>query len=137
LPGGTLTALKRDKGSLAAEILWENNKLAPGNASPLVYRDRVYVLNKAGVFTCANVADGQIVWQTRLKGPFWATPVIAGDHAYCVNQDGLGQVVKLSETKGEIVGEGNFEEPVLGTPAIANGALYVRSQGHLWKISKR
>lgn len=135
LPGSTLKALRFTRGSFAVEDLWENNKLAPGNASPLVYKDHVYVLNKAGVLTCGSDKDGEIAWQVRLKGPFWSSPVIAGDHLYAFNQDGISQVVRLGE-KGEIVAENTLGENILGTPAIGDNALYVRTEKHLWRISQ-
>ena len=61
--------------------------------------------------------------------------MIAGDHMYIFNQDGLAQVVQLGDKSGEIVGRGDFGEPIFGTPVIADGALYVRTDGHLWKIA--
>jgi hypothetical protein len=135
LTGSSLKALRLNRGSLAAEELWDNNKLAPGNASPVIYQDHVYVLNKAGVLTCGRAGDGEIVWQVRLKGPHWASPVIAGQHLYALNQDGIGQVVQLGD-KGEIVGESALGESVMGTPAIGGNALFVRTEKHLWRISK-
>jgi hypothetical protein len=70
-----------------------------------------------------------------LKGQFWATPVVAAEHLYIFNQDGLAQVVQLGDTSGEIVSRGEFGEPIFGTPVIADGAIYVRTDGHLWKIA--
>ena len=75
LPTGGLTAVKSVDGSARVEVVWQQNKLAPGAASPLVYRDRVYTLKRDGVLSCGAVADGEILWQLRLKGPFWSTPV--------------------------------------------------------------
>jgi outer membrane protein assembly factor BamB len=135
VPGDSLKALRLNRGSLAVEELWDNNKLAPGNSSPVIYRDRAYVLNKAGVLTCGNIQDGEILWQVRLKGPFWSSPVIAGEHLYSFSQDGVSQVVRLGE-KGEIVGENALGESILGTPAIGSNALFVRTEKHLWRISK-
>ena len=37
--------------------------------------------------------------------------------------------------RGEIVGTGQFDEAIQSSPAIADGALYVRSDQHLWKIA--
>jgi outer membrane protein assembly factor BamB len=133
-PSSGLTALRHVPGSLAPELAWQNNKLAPGSASPIVHRERVYCLNRAGVLNCGDLATGEIQWQLRLKGPIWATPAAAGDYLYVVNQDGLGQVVRLGD-KGELAGEGSFGESVLGSPAVADGALFVRSASHLWKIA--
>jgi hypothetical protein len=95
----------------------------------------VYVLNKAGVLTCGSAQDGEIAWQVRLKGPFWSSPVIAGEHLYSFNQDGLSQVVRLGD-KGEIIGENKLGESIMGTPAIGDNALFVRTEKHLWRISK-
>jgi outer membrane protein assembly factor BamB len=115
--------------------VWESNKVAPGNASPVLDGNRLYVLNKAGVMTCADAKTGDILWQTRLKGTFWATPVIAGGYAYCANQDGDCLIFKLGD-KGELVHTAAFGEPFFGTPAAAGGALYLRSEKTLWKMAE-
>ncbi|MES1213737.1 MAG: PQQ-binding-like beta-propeller repeat protein, partial [Singulisphaera sp.] len=82
-----------------------------------------------------DATTGEGKWKLRLKGQFWATPVIAGDHLYIVNQEGLAQVVKLGDKAGEIVFQGDLGDRVFGTPIIADGALYVRTDGHLWKFA--
>ncbi len=135
VPSGGLTALRYQPAGKAAEVVWASNALAPGNASPVVDHGRVYTINGSGVLLCGDAATGEGKWKLRLKGQFWATPVIAGDHMYIFNQDGLAQVVQLGDKSGEIVGRGDFGEPIFGTPVIADGALYVRTDGHLWKIA--
>ena len=50
---------------------------------------------------------------------------------------GVAQVVDVSakgKSEGQIIGEMDLGETVLSTPAIANGALFVRSNGKLWKL---
>jgi outer membrane protein assembly factor BamB len=135
LPAGGLTVLDAPAGTSSPTRVWESNKVAPGNASPVLDGDRLYVLNKAGVMTCADAKTGDILWQTRLKGTFWATPVIAGGYAYCANQDGDCLIVKLGD-KGELVHTAAFGEPFFGTPAAAGGALYLRSEKTLWKMAE-
>ena len=76
---------------------------------------------------CGDAATGEGIWKLRLKGQFWATPVVAGEHMYIFNQDGLAQVVQLGDKSGEIVSRGEFGERVFGTPVIADGAFYVRT----------
>ena len=39
------------------------------------------------------------------------------------------------DKKGEVVSRLELGEPILGTPALAGGAFYVRSDKHLWKFS--
>ena len=37
--------------------------------------------------------------------------------------------------KGEIIGTGQLEGEIMSSPAIVDGALFVRSDGYLWKIA--
>lgn len=133
VPGGGLRALKF--GDSEPEILWSNAKLNAGAASPVVHKDRVYVINRAGVLYAADTKTGEPVWQLRLKGQFWATPVIAGETMYVSAKDGNIQTVDLSGEKGKLIADNKLGGEVMATPAIANGALYVRVGSELWKIA--
>jgi outer membrane protein assembly factor BamB len=135
VPSDGLTALRPDPDHKVAQVLWNSRRLAPATGTPLLYQGRVYVLNGAGVLNCADLKTGNLEWQLRLKGPFTSSLVAAAGHVYAFNEEGLGQVVKTG-AKGELVGTGELGEVILCTPAIANGALYVRSDGHLWKIAQ-
>lgn len=133
LPASGLTALTLgDK----PEVGWQENKLGPASASPIVQGDRVYTINSAPALSCADKASGEILWRVRLTGPFWATPLVAGDYLYCVSDKGLAQVVRLGAT-GKLVSQYDFQEPILGSPAASDGALYFRSDKHLWKVGGR
>ncbi len=140
LPSGGLTALSRQPGNQPPKVLWQDVKLAPTNASPVVDGGRVYTLSSASVLTCGDTLTGNVVWRLRLTGPFWATPAIAAGHAYCVNDKGVAQVVRLGAgdggDSGELVSEYDFGEPLLGSPAVADGAVYFRRDAHLWKVAK-
>jgi outer membrane protein assembly factor BamB len=136
-PGSSgLTALRSTPGSANWENLWQENQLAAGNASPVVHGDRVFVVNRAGAVTCGEAATGKVLWRLRIKGSFWATPLAIGDHLYFVNQEGLVQVVKAGADAGEILASNDLGEGVFGSPAYADGALYVRGDKHLWKIAQ-
>jgi outer membrane protein assembly factor BamB len=135
VPSGGLTALRFYPGNPSPQIAWQQSKLGPGTASPLVYQGRVFTVNNAGVISCADVNDGKLAWQLRLDGTFTSSPLVAGGHLYFINEAGLAQVVKPGADSGEIVGTSEFGETILATPAAAGGALYVRSDAHLWKIA--
>lgn len=117
-----------------AEIVWQEGSLSPGTASPLVHDGSVFVLSSPNVLTRASAADGKVEWKARLTGNFSGSPVIAGAHLYAFNEDGVGHVVDIAG-KGETVATIELAETVLCTPAVADGGLYVRSDGHLWKIA--
>lgn len=134
VPSHGITALVFDRRSKNFKIEWRDNRLAPSTPSPIVYRGRLYVVNRVGVLTCASTVTGEPLWRLRLKAPLTATPVASGGKLYFFNEEGLGQVVQVGES-GSIVGEGRLGETILGTPAIGAGGLFVRSDGHLWKIA--
>jgi outer membrane protein assembly factor BamB len=130
-----LTALRFSNESNAVDIAWDSNRLRPGSASPVVNDDRVYVMSNATV-RCGDAETGELIWAVRLKGRHWATPVLAGGHLYCINEDGEVRVVAVGEEQGQVVGEVSIGEKIHASPAVAGGAMYLRSDQHLWKIAK-
>lgn len=136
VPSHGITALRPIADSPAPEQLWRQGRLGPSMASPIVYRGKVYSLNGAGVLKCATAKTGKQEWQLRLPGPFSGTPVAAGGRLYFFNEKGRGIVVQVDGLpRGRIVSQKDLGETILCTPAVANGALYVRSDGHLWKFA--
>jgi outer membrane protein assembly factor BamB len=134
VPSHGLTALKPGAPGLAPARLWRAAQIRPDTASPIVLGDRVYVVNAAGVLNCGDLATGQRLWQVRLKGPFSSSPVAAGSFLCLFNEKGLGQMVDLSKSEGEVIAELDLGQTILASPAIAGGALYLRSDATLWKI---
>jgi outer membrane protein assembly factor BamB len=131
-----VTTLKPGSGA-EPEVVWNAQNLQPGAASVIVDDGKLYIINRAGVLNCASASDGKVNWRVRLEGEFWGTPVLAGNRLYSISQKGKGQVVEMSadDKKGEIVGTGQLEGEIMSSPAIVDDALYVRSDGYLWKIA--
>ncbi|MCA9245623.1 MAG: PQQ-binding-like beta-propeller repeat protein [Planctomycetales bacterium] len=130
--GGAL-ALRPNAGG-EPERIWQAAKLSIGSASPVLYQDNAYVLNSAGVLKCGSLADGDVLWELRLKGRFWATPIVCSNGLLCVNSDGLLQIVSRGD-KPKVDQTYDIGEVIQGTPAVSNGAIFLRSDAHLWKFS--
>ncbi len=135
LPSHGLHALRYDAAAGGVELLWHQPRLRSGNSSPLVHAGRAYTIKPPAILVCGDVTDGKVLWQLRLKGPFWATPVLADGHLYCVNHHGLVQVVRLGQ-EGRLVGTSQIDPAILASPAVADGAIYFRSDEHLWKVAR-
>lgn len=133
LPGDELTALNFGESATTPQVVWSNSKLSPKNASPVASKERVYAL-KGSVLVAANISDGELAWQERLSGlaGTWATPVVASGKIYIFDQKGVGLVVEDRGEAAEIVSEVELEEPVLASPAIADGRLVVRGDRTLY-----
>ncbi|NUQ61711.1 MAG: PQQ-binding-like beta-propeller repeat protein [Pirellulales bacterium] len=136
-PINGLTALRYSLQSKGFEPIWQEQRLGPANICPVVHEGRVYVTKSAGIVVCGDAATGKVLWQLRLKGPFWGTPAIGDGHLYAANHDGLVQIVRLGKDSGELVSTGQIDSGVLASPAISGGAVYFRTNTHLWKIGHK
>jgi len=135
VPSNGLTALQARADGKSHTQLWRDNKLGPGTGSPTISGDNLYVINKANVLTCAKIKSGEILWRMRLKGPFSGSPVATKEHLFVFNETGLGQVVSLGGDEGKTVSSIDLKGTILCTPAVSKGAMYLRSDSTLWKLS--
>jgi outer membrane protein assembly factor BamB len=138
VPSNGLTAVRLGASGEEPAKLWNQSNQRPGTASVLVVGERLYLINNAGVITCAERGSGEKVWETRLKGPFSGSPVAGGDgRLYIFSEQGVGQVVEDGGEAGSVTSEIELGETILSTPALGEGALYIRSDGHLWKFEAK
>jgi outer membrane protein assembly factor BamB len=133
-PSHGLTAVRPSPGKDKPEQLWRGEQLNPETSSPVVLGDKIYVLNNAGVLSQADLATGERGWRLRLTGPFSSSAVAAGRFLYIVSEPGLVQVVDTTAAEGAVAGKVELKDTVLGTPALSDGALFVRSDTKLFRL---
>ncbi|HEX5272740.1 MAG TPA: PQQ-binding-like beta-propeller repeat protein [Gemmataceae bacterium] len=130
-PANETVALRppADKGE--PEVVWTSGKLRSSYATPLYYGKRVYAIN--GTFLNYVAAeDGKAgASPVRLRGAFSASPVAADGHIYAVNEEGTTYVIEAGE-RPRVVATNPLGEEVLATPAIADGAIFLRSSERLY-----
>ena len=131
VPGSTFLVL--DRTGEQPTLAWDSQKIKP-DPSPIVAGERLYFINSAGVLNCLDTQRGDRVWRLRIGGKYWASPILAGNHIYAVND--AGQLTIVSK-EGEKVAQYTFDGNVLGSPAVSDGALYVRGASKLWKVADR
>ncbi|TWT62297.1 outer membrane protein assembly factor BamB family protein [Rubinisphaera italica] len=135
VPSNGLTAIKPGvSDSTVPEIVWQGSQLNPSTVSPVVTDTQAFVINGAGVLSCADATTGERLWQCRLSGKFSATPIISGDKLYCINEQGVAQVVQLGPEEGSVINSHDFSTTILAAPAAADGAIYFRGDNQLWKV---
>lgn len=118
----------------ATQVAWSTRKGAPHSASPLVLGDELYFVSDAGIATCADARTGAVHWSERLGGGFSASPFAAEGRVYFQNEAGVGYVVQAGKTY-QLLATNDLGEATLASAAVADGALYLRSARHLWKIT--
>jgi outer membrane protein assembly factor BamB len=138
IPSNGLTLVKLGATGEEPKKVWNQSTHRPGTASVLVTGEKLYLINNAGVLTCAKRASGEVLWEVRLKGPFSGSPVAGGDgKLYIFSEQGVGQVVDPSGETGVISSEIELGETILSTASLDGETLYIRSDGHLWKFAKK
>jgi outer membrane protein assembly factor BamB len=136
VPGAKgLAAFGLQPGGAAPKLLWQKPRLNPDTASPLLLGDRVYVL-RGNILVCGDLKTGAVRGERRLAGPFGASPVSAGGLVYCTNEAGEVWVVKPGEKEPDVVEQGDLHETLLATPALVDGAVFLRGDRHLWRFGK-
>ncbi|HEV7405071.1 MAG TPA: PQQ-binding-like beta-propeller repeat protein [Chthoniobacteraceae bacterium] len=118
-----------------SSVVWKASKGAPKTPSMVVVGDELYYVSDNGIASCANALTGEVYWAERLGGDFSASPVATEGRIYFQNETGVGYVVKAGKTF-ELLAKNEIGERSLASPAFADGTIYLRSEGHLWKIGK-
>ncbi|MBA4186865.1 MAG: pyrrolo-quinoline quinone [Planctomycetaceae bacterium] len=135
LAGGQNRAVALKAGG-KLELAWSYTKGLPYVPSPIVYRDRFYLLKDGPQMTCLDAKTGKPVFEgerVNKAGPMvYASPVAANGHIYLSGLDGTVAVMVAGEDAPDVIHAVKLGEPVRATPAIAHDTLYVRSDKFLY-----
>lgn len=114
-------------------IAWFKERGGAYMQTPLVYGDYLYVCRDTGVLSCIEAKTGKEIYAERLgtgRTGFTASGVAADGKLYYTSEEGDVYVVKAGP-KFEVLGTNTLGEICMASPAISNGALLFRTQGHV------
>jgi outer membrane protein assembly factor BamB len=114
-------------------IVWRAGRGHAYVPSPVHDNDRLYVVSDEGIATCFHATTGAQLWQQRLGGNFFASPIVAGGNVYAANDVGIVHIYKAADSFQEVATI-DMGEPIMATPAICGGKIYLRTEGHLYCI---
>lgn len=136
LPGSGVTKVKLTDKGVADKPEWDSKSVRPGMPSPLVYAGKVWAANGQGILTCADAKTGKEVFTERVKGAFSASPVAGDGKVYFLNETGVCTVLDANAKTFELLAANELGEETLGTPAISNGLIFIRTDKALYAMSK-
>jgi outer membrane protein assembly factor BamB len=113
-------------------LLWSDDRGGAYMPSPLVYRGLLYIVHHNGRLVAYDAATGEAVYKARFSqsGTFTSSPVAADGRIYTGTEEGTIYVVAAGPEYRELA-VNDMTEPVMATPAIAEGVLYVRTPSQL------
>jgi outer membrane protein assembly factor BamB len=121
-----------------ANVAWSRQQRGSYMPTPLIYGQHLYVLSNQGVFDCYDLKTGAEVYRQHLPhkgGGFSASPVAADGKIYLPSEDGDIFVVKAG-AQYELLATNPSGELLMATPAIASGTMFVRTQHHVFAVSR-
>jgi outer membrane protein assembly factor BamB len=68
-------------------------------------------------------------------GFFYASPVAGNGTIYAPSYNGVVAVFKAGD-QCQVLARNNLGEQIVATPALVDGRLYVRTEGHLYAFSE-
>ncbi|MCI0462709.1 MAG: PQQ-binding-like beta-propeller repeat protein [Gemmataceae bacterium] len=108
-------------------------------ASPIVAGDYLYAADRYGFLSAHDVKTGRILFRERLGSkPFSASPLRVQGKLLFLMEDGQMFVVEPGPTLN-IVGRNRLSDDTefRASPAVVDGRMYLRSQGHLYCIGAK
>lgn len=92
------------------------------------------MVSDGGIASCVDAKTGQVHWQERVGGNFSASPLLAEDRIYLQSEEGVATVLKAAKTF-EVLATNPLEERSLASFAAADGALFIRTADHVFRIA--
>jgi outer membrane protein assembly factor BamB len=121
-----------------AFTVWSSIKACPPMASPLLYKDNLYILMQNGILMCLDAKTGKQLYKERLIGAksLTSSPWAHDGKVYCLDEDGQTFVVEAGP-KFELLGKNQIKDMFWATPALSEGSLYLRGADRLWCIRQQ
>lgn len=120
-----------------SHVLWDREKRNASEASPVLVNGTLYQITRGGIVSAVDVKTGKDLWDDRLAGKHVPAPLALGDKLLFCNDRGECFLVRASPEKFEIIGQNQLGESITASPAVAEGALFIRSSGALYKIATK
>jgi outer membrane protein assembly factor BamB len=134
-----------------AAIKWVTRGFLPTFSSPVMDGERLYAVDNSAILGAFDLKTGKQVWTRRLGTLQKGSPVLADGKLYVGTENGKFYILRPSASGAEVldedvIGPATDPEPILASPAISDGRIYVTTMGpptqpqlsgHLYAIGTR
>ena len=120
-----------------ADLLWRNQELFVGRASPIMVDDKLIVLEDTGTLMAIDPKTGKLLFKTKVGRYAYGSPVYADGKLYIADLNGLWWIVKVGAEKFEVVHKLRLEDhEVFASPVISHGKIYLATLKGMYCIGK-
>lgn len=125
-----------ESAAAAPHIAWSLTREGAYMQTPLVYGDYLYNCRDNGILSCYEAKTGKRIYQERLgtgRTGFTASSVAASGKLYLTSEEGDIYVVQAGP-EFKLLSVNPMGEICMATPALSEGTVFFRTQGHLVAI---
>ena len=141
---GMIAAVDATKtGTLAADAFkWRTRGFLPTFASPVMDNERLYTVDNSAIVGAFDLKTGAKLWEKSLGTLQKGSPVLADGKLYIGTENGKFYILRPSAAgvevlDEELLGTGPAPEPIIASPIVADGRIYVTSMDATYAIGKR
>lgn len=120
-----------------SHVAWTVDRGMPSQPSFLLVGDLLYLVNNGGIAYAIEARTGAEVWRSRIHGDYSASPVYADGRIYFFARDSVATVIEPGRQFEELAVNHLDGGQMMASPAVAGGALFVRTQAHLYRIEAK
>lgn len=120
-----------------SHVLWDREKRNASEAAGVIVNGTLYQTTRGGIVSAVDVKSGEDRWDDRMAGKHVPAPLVIGDKLLFSNDRGESYLVRATPEKFEQLGMNQLAEPISASPAVAEGALFIRTAGALYKIGTK
>ena len=118
-------------------LLWKHQtKHTDHIVSPLVVNSRMFLVKEGGIATCFETSEGKPLYgPVRINNAsnYFASPVYGDGKIFIASENGI-MVVLQDGPQFKVLATNDMGDPILGSPAIADGALFIRTRKRMLRI---
>lgn len=125
-----------------AAIKWKTHNFMPTFASPVMDAERLYGVDNGAILGAFDLKTGKELWTKTLGTLQKGSPTLADGKLYIGTENGKFYILRPGATGVEVLDEDVLgtaaePEPILASPAVANGRVYVTSMEHVYAIGPK
>ena len=138
--GSTVQAIRAGgQGDVTkTHLLWALHNRSPSNmSSPLLVGEQLFMVKRGGLCSAFDAATGEPLWQLKRLhnlGEYFASPVAGDGKIYMAGENGFVVVVECAPQL-KVLARNDLGGVCVATPAIAAGALFIRTRDRLYCIA--
>jgi outer membrane protein assembly factor BamB len=123
-------------------LLWNSHGFMPTFSSPVLDGDRLYVVDNGAIVEAFDTRTGKELWRRTLGTLQKGSATLADGKLYIGTENGKFYILQPGATGVEILdedalGSAGELEPIVATPIVAGGRVYVTSMERLYAIGPK